>query len=407
VSTTFFYDDIQVEEVEAWCRRPPGSIRAAAAAVPGRFVAFGFGDVVTLVARRPSASRPLSPDGKIAAGFAGGGAEAPQWKQLAGILTAKQPAVALSNGRAAYGYTVDLSAKEQAKVARQLRGVAEPVIAAVRQPDGRSFLATPAVCFNRVPISALSADDAGASPRDACPAFDPPSDAFVAGFKANLNRYWRLATDDLPIVDIRGKTIMRWNSEHGRRRYAVSDPLRQLFSRVGQVRDWTDHQSDRCVQKLEAIGIGKMDELWEAVQNQKAGFDEGILSLSLPIIVYIENFYMDKNYSDCNDSVIFEFGNDRPPSSKHRPGRTRTSGSWASTAGSRQPASRYSARSVWPASSASSLRQARARASRRGSLSSRVPRPRAQRWRKPRVTQTRSSSANALQSPGVVQGPLV
>jgi hypothetical protein len=30
----------------------------------------------------------------------------------------------------------------------------------------------------------------------------------------------------------------------------------------------------------------------------KAGLDEGLLSFSLPIIVYMENQYMDKNYSD-------------------------------------------------------------------------------------------------------------
>ena len=36
----------------------------------------------------------------------------------------------------------------------------------------------------------------------------------------------------------------------------------------------------------------------EAMAEWLAGFDEGLLSLSLPIIVYIENSYMDKIYSD-------------------------------------------------------------------------------------------------------------
>jgi hypothetical protein len=31
---------------------------------------------------------------------------------------------------------------------------------------------------------------------------------------------------------------------------------------------------------------------------REAGLDEGLLSLSLPVIVYMESPYMEKNYSD-------------------------------------------------------------------------------------------------------------
>ena len=43
---------------------------------------------------------------------------------------------------------------------------------------------------------------------------------------------------------------------------------------------------------------GEGEGLAEAMAEWLAGFDEGLLSLSLPIIVYIENSYMDKIYSD-------------------------------------------------------------------------------------------------------------